>query len=120
VAQADGVPAAFHAFAHDDVVLFRPGHEPYRGKEGVRARFADWPAGGKLIWAPDAAEISARGDMGWTWGRGVFVLPGAEPSPSLYVSVWRRDLDGAWRYVTDIGITGPKPSAPGVSPDLRR
>lgn len=112
MAQEKGVPAAFVEFAHEDVVLFYPGREPYRGKSGVRERFARWPAGAKLIWAPAGAEISARGDMGWTWGRGDFVTADAKRTPSQYLSVWRRDFDGVWRYVSDMGIDGvPAPGA---------
>jgi ketosteroid isomerase-like protein len=118
LAQSRGAPAAFVEFAHDDVVLFRQGFPPYRGKDGVRARFAGWPAGAKLSWAPEAAEVSARGDMGWIWGRGDYVAPDGKRSTSLYVSVWRRDLDGAWRYVTDLGVDGPAalPASPAPPP----
>lgn len=112
MAQERGVPAAFVAFAHEEAMFFYPGREPYRGKDGVRERFARWPAGAKLIWAPEAADVSARGDMGWTWGRGRFVMPDGKESPSLYVSVWRRDFDGRWRWLVDIGVDGPAPTAP--------
>jgi ketosteroid isomerase-like protein len=123
--QEVGISTGFVEFAHEDVVIFAPGREPYRGKSGVRERFARLPAGTKLTWAPVSAEIAARGDMGWTWGRGVFTLPDGTSTTSLYVSVWRRDFEGAWRYVMDMGVDGPPISAaptPGQpkGADLRR
>jgi ketosteroid isomerase-like protein len=123
-AQEKGVPAAFVEFAHEEALFFLPGREPYRGKDGVRERFARWPGGAKLFWAPEAADVSARGDMGWTWGRGRFVMPDGKETPSLYVSVWRRDFDGRWRWLVDIGVDGPPlvplppalPAPPAVNP----
>lgn len=107
LAQEEGVPAAFAAFAHPDVVLFKPRTPPFVGAEGVAARFADWPAGGTLVWSPQEARVSARGDMGWTWGEGLYTPREGAPFRSLYVTVWQRDPAGRWRYVTDIGIEGP-------------
>ncbi len=110
-AQENGVPAAFQAFARDDAMLFFPGREPFEGPAGIDARFADWGPDSRLLWAPRAARVSARGDMGWTWGDGLFVSPEGEEFTSVYVSIWQRDLDGVWKWVVDIGVRGPEEPA---------
>jgi ketosteroid isomerase-like protein len=107
-AEADGVPAAFQAFARDDALFFYPGREPFEGAAGIDQRFADWDADARLLWEPRAARVSVRGDMGWTWGDGLFVQPNGETFTSTYVSIWARDLDGVWKWVVDIGIRGPE------------
>jgi ketosteroid isomerase-like protein len=106
-ALADGVPAAFQAFARDDALLFYPGRAPFEGPAGIDARFAEWGADDRLLWEPRGARVSARGDMGWTWGEGLFAPAEGEAFTSTYVSIWQRDLDGVWKWVVDIGIRGP-------------
>lgn len=115
-AQDKGVPGAFVDFAHEEATLFFPGREPFVGKAGVRERFSRWPAGAKLTWTPEGAEIAARGDMGWTWGRGVYIAPDGKQFPSLYTTVWRRDFDGNWRFVSNMGIDGPAAASPASPP----
>ena len=111
-AQEDGVEAAFLAFAREDALFFYPGREPYEGPEGISSRFSRWPEGARLLWEPRFARVSSRGEMGWTWGEGLFVMPDGERSTSWYVTIWQRDIDGVWKWVVDIGIDGPpEPSA---------
>lgn len=111
-AQEDGVEAAFLAFAREDALFFYPGREPYEGPEGIEARFADWPARDRLLWEPRGARVSVRGDMGWTWGDGLFVQANGDTFTSTYVSIWQRDLDGVWKWVVDIGVRGPEQANP--------
>jgi ketosteroid isomerase-like protein len=106
-AEQDGVQAAFQAFAREDALFFYPGREPFEGPAGIDSRFSRWPTGARLLWEPRFARVSSRGDMGWTWGEGLFVMPDGETATSWYVAIWQRDLDGVWKWVVDIGIDGP-------------
>ena len=106
MAQAQGVPAAFAHYAAEDAHQFAPGRDPARGREAVAAFWSGWPAGATLEWAPDYAQVSERGDMGWTWGRGVATVNGARTN-SRYVTIWRRNYEGEWRFVADIGNEDP-------------
>ena len=119
-AAEEGVAAAFAAFAADDAMLFVPGRAPLRGPEAARARFEDLPEGAQLVWEPRAAHVSSRGDMGWTWGVGLFRAPGEEPLTSHYVSIWTRDFDGAWIWAADIGVRGEAAPDPDLINQLRR
>ncbi|MBI1187953.1 MAG: hypothetical protein GC206_11605 [Alphaproteobacteria bacterium] len=101
MAQRAGVAAAFAHFAADDAHQFVPGQDPAQGRRAVSQFWSSWPQGAALSWAPEAAQVSDRGDMGWTWGRGSTTFNG-ETRTSRYVTVWRRNLDGEWRYVVEI------------------
>lgn len=102
-AQADGVPAAFTEYAAADALMVSS-DSITSGRAGVTALFADWPEGARLEWAPETGRVSARGDMGWTWGNSVRVAPDGTRTPGRYISVWTRDFDGNWRFAFDAPI----------------
>jgi ketosteroid isomerase-like protein len=112
--EKDGAQAAFQAFAREDALLFNPGQRPFEGAAGIDARFSEWHPDARLFWVPRGARVSTRGDMGWTWGEGLYISDTGERLTSWYVSVWGRDIDGVWKWVADIGQRGPR----SPSPDL--
>jgi len=62
----------------------------------------------ELDWAPMRAEISAAGDLGWTSGNATFERSSKEPkSMGYYFSLWRKQPDGGWKVVLDIGVDSP-------------
>lgn len=102
-AHADGVPAAFAEYASEDALMLSRA-DITSGRDAVVARFAHWPHGAKLDWAPEAGHVSARGDMGWTWGNSTLTAPDGTRTSGRYISVWARDLDGNWRYAFDAAV----------------
>jgi ketosteroid isomerase-like protein len=102
-AQDDGVPAAFTEYAAEDALIVTS-REIVSGRAGVTASYADWPQGARLEWAPEHGRVSARGDMGWTWGNSVYTAPDGARTNGRYISVWTRDYDGNWRYAFDAPI----------------
>jgi len=114
LSQREGVRAAFLAYLAEDAVLFRPG--PVPGREFVEARPSP-PV--ELTWWPVYAEVAASGDLGYTTGP--YVLrdtgpgQGGETQHGYYVTVWRRQADGAWKVVADLGVTTPPPAGPDAA-----
>jgi ketosteroid isomerase-like protein len=104
LAQEEGVPAAFAEYAAADAVMLRSEGAPTVGHDAIVARFATWPEGARLEWAPEAGRVSSRGDMAWTWGNAVYTAPDGTRSPGRYVSTWKRDDSGAWRFALDAGV----------------
>ena len=102
-ARADGVPTAFARFAADDTLIVTSS-EIISGRQGVTAAFAQWPQGAQLEWAPEAGRVSARGDMGWTWGNSVRIATDGTRTPGRYMTTWTRDYEGNWRYAFDAAI----------------
>ena len=104
---AQGARAAFLSFAADDAVLLSPGAAPMKhGREAIGAAFAEFPADAVLEWAPVAADIAASGDLGCTVGE---ALVRARGSYSKYLTIWKRQPDGAWKFVADGGNARPAP-----------
>ncbi|MFT3729567.1 MAG: DUF4440 domain-containing protein [Terricaulis sp.] len=102
-AAADGVPAAFAAYAAADVTMLSSS-DITRGQDGVTSAFANWPAGRMIAWAPEAGRVSERGDMGWTWGNATYTAADGTRTTGRYISIWTRDLDGNWKYTIDAGV----------------
>ena len=104
---AQGARAAFVAFAADEaVVLGPPGAPMTHGRDAIGAAFADFPADAVLEWTPVAADVAGSGDLGCTVGEATI---SARHSYSKYLTVWKRQADGAWRFVADGGNARPAP-----------
>lgn len=102
-AAAEGVPAAFNAFAAEDALIVTS-ESISTGRAGVVSRYQTWPEGARLEWAPETGRVSARGDMGWTWGNSTYVAPDGARVRGRYISVWTRDYEGNWRFAFDAPI----------------
>ena len=113
MAQNEGVAPAFAAYAAHDVRMFPDGGASYSGQAKMLERFANWPEGATLQWTPVEGMAGAAGDFGFTWGRFVFKAVGENGDESFaygkYVSVWRREETGNWKFVADIGNDSPAP-----------
>lgn len=104
---ARGAKAAFLAFAADEAVTLGPGAAPMNhGPDAIGASFAEFPADAVLEWAPVAADIAGSGDLGCTVGE---ALVRARGSYSKYLTIWKRQADGTWRFVADAGNARPAP-----------
>jgi ketosteroid isomerase-like protein len=84
-----------------------------RGREAVRKAWAPLfePNGPTLRWKPTRAEALVAGDVGYTigtWERHARDARGnAVVSRGQYLTVWRKQKDGAWHAEFDTGSTAP-------------
>ncbi len=110
----NGAHAAFLAFMSDDVRLFDGDHPPILGKAAAAAYYADVekrnPDGEKsstLQWTPLEAETSPDGVLGFTRGTWIFTGTkkdgGTQKVTGYYVTEWKRQSDGQYKFVLDIG-----------------
>lgn len=107
-----GAAEAFRMFLHDDATMFTTGSVPIKGRDFIYKRMKSSGDGAVLQWTPRAAEVSASGDLGWTWGDYVMIETGKEGERrafGYYVNVWKKDDDGQWKVVADIGTEAPAP-----------
>jgi ketosteroid isomerase-like protein len=102
----DGAKSAFlRAIAMDGKLL----NDPRSGAAAVNATYAQWPANATLKWEPSFVDVSASGDLGYTWGRYTFIVPngvkGGHPLIKMgtYVTIWKRQSGGDWKVVLDGG-----------------
>lgn len=109
---ARGTREAFiDAFAPDGIG-FQP--HPVKVKEEFSKRpVPPGPRRGVLNWSPLVAEVSQAGDLGYTTGPFVQEdLQTHEKRYGLYSSVWKKQADGMWKVVLDIGVAVPNAVAP--------
>jgi ketosteroid isomerase-like protein len=105
---------AFMTFIADDGLLFRPG--AVNGKKWMTEHPVP-PSDKKplLAWQPSFAGMSASGDMGFTTGPWEFKGDIQDEKPSGYghfVTVWKKQSDGTFRFVVDLGISHPQSGGP--------
>ena len=103
MSREQGVGLAMATYAADDGKLFQPGAPVAEGKDNIAALFQGLDPTSFMTWQPEGADVSARGDMAFSWGSWSQTQTGADPRSGNYVSVWKRDGEGAWRYVAHIG-----------------
>jgi ketosteroid isomerase-like protein len=109
-----GMKEAFLTYIADDGILLRPYSLPITGYEAVK-KFLDENGGGDftLTWTPIYADVSIAGDMGYTYGVYDLSLKDSDGKDQLhrgtYVSIWKKDKFGKWKFTLDTGNPGLEP-----------
>jgi ketosteroid isomerase-like protein len=103
---ASGAKTAFLAYAAEDAISFGGGAQITQGREAIGAGFDGFPAGAVLEWWPVAAQIAPSGDLGCTVGEARI---SSLKHYSKYLTIWRRQQGGAWKFVADGGNVRPAP-----------
>jgi ketosteroid isomerase-like protein len=66
-----------------------------------------------LTWTPVGADMSASGDLGYTYGYYEFQHKDQAgkrvAEHGKYTSIWKKQKDGNWKVVLDMGNAGPDP-----------
>jgi ketosteroid isomerase-like protein len=100
-----GSRAAFLHFLADDAITFQP--SPINAKKSWLARKDDGPS---LKWQPVFAAAARSCDLGYTTGPAEWRRRKEDEKPLGYgqsVSIWKKQNDGEWRVVIDIGGSAP-------------
>jgi ketosteroid isomerase-like protein len=104
-----GMQKAFIEFAHDSVVILKDNHMPIIGKQSlIESYMGKSDIGFVLTWKPANAIISESGELGYTYGFWMFVAQ-KDTSEGTYMTVWKKDLQGQWKYIADTGNDGLNP-----------
>ena len=108
----EGAPAAFREFLTGEALQFTGTGNVIRGNQQIYKQMsAAMDSSIVLDWEPEEGEVSISGDFGYTWGRyTVYKKVSGMGSDSLnplsegvYVNVWKKQPDGSWKVVVDIG-----------------
>ena len=113
-ADLQGTGVAFAEYIAPHGVVFS-GSEIVVGSEAVHALFDEQQrAGGTLNWRPIYADAAASGDLGFTVGESVFTGRGVNGTVvqrfGKYLTVWKKQPGGEWRFVVDGGNASPTPN----------
>jgi ketosteroid isomerase-like protein len=92
---------------------------PGNAREQV-AKNPDPPKDLQLIWEPRYGDSAASGELGYLTGPVKNILPSrnkGQPRHSNYFSIWKREQDGSFKVVMDVGVQtpGPVPYAEGFT-----
>lgn len=112
-----GTREAFAEFIADNGILFRP--TPVVGKKWMQEHpLAPSTTHPLLSWQPIFAAISRGGDLGYTTGPWEFKQDIKDARASAFgnfMTVWRKQPDGSWKFALDLGISNPEPKAPATT-----
>ena len=106
LAAQKGPRAAFLEYLAEGAIIFRP--QPidaisfYKSQTGPE---------GKLQWEPIRGDLSKGQDLGYTTGPWQMTTSSGGKDTirdGYYVSIWKKQADGRWMIVLDVGVPTPK------------
>ena len=108
LSKAKGMKYAFLEYAADSAVLLQRNVWPVVGKKAISAAFEAFSDSGfTLTWEPLDADMSRSGDFGYTYGLYTsFIKADSSVTRGKYVTIWKKQPDGSWKYVLDSGNEG--------------
>jgi ketosteroid isomerase-like protein len=104
----------YMSYYAEDAVEVPNGEDAIQGKTNIAKTmgFLD-DKKNQLMWTPVGADISAAGDLGYTWGTYEFRSKDKDGKPTVdygkYTSIWKKQRDGSWKVVLDMGNASPAP-----------
>jgi ketosteroid isomerase-like protein len=107
-----GIGPAFYEFFAEEGVGFNPHPAKFRENYRKRQPPAERPPV-TLDWWPVFGDVSAAGDLGYTTGPYVFTDQSPQkrrPFYGFYSSIWKKQADGTWRMMVDLGVDTPEPN----------
>ena len=104
-----GWKEAFLEYFSDSAIGY-DGEQVGLAKEQIRGN-PDPPKDHQLLWEPRYGDIARSGELGFLTGPSRTILPSrnnGQPRHGVYASVWKRERDGTFRVVMDVGTTTPR------------
>jgi uncharacterized protein (TIGR02246 family) len=117
-AAAEKAADGYMSFYAEDAVELPNGSPMLLGKEiiGKTMAFLD-DKNNRLTWSPIHVDVSESGDLGYTFGNYEFHSIGNAGKPSIehgkYTTIWKKQKDGRWKVVLDMGNSSPEPKDGG-------
>lgn len=99
----------FRSFIAENATFDGGTGEEERGRDAIQKAWSVYfvPGGATIRWKADRVEVLPPGDYGYTSGRYERQGKGADGKMTTmrgsYLTVWRKQKDGAWRVVYDTG-----------------
>ncbi len=100
-----GMGEAFVFYAAENAVINRD-NQLISGREAIKVYFENSSLKNiKLEWEPTFIDVALSNDLAYSYGDYVFsaVNEKGEPiqSKGIFHTVWKRQIDGEWRFVWD-------------------
>jgi ketosteroid isomerase-like protein len=106
---ADG----YMSYYAEDAVEVPNGADAIHGKTNIASTMSFLnDKNNQLVWTPVYADISASGDLGYTSGTYEFHSKHQDGKTTVeygkYTSIWKKQKDGSWKVVLDMGNASPR------------
>lgn len=114
LSEKQGLAKAFTTYAADDAIKLNDGVAPTVGFDSIRVQMSRMPANGfVLTWQALKADAAQSGELGYTFGQWMLTSKDnagkRKTQFGVYVTVWKRQRNGQWRFVLDGGNSTPEP-----------
>jgi ketosteroid isomerase-like protein len=107
MSEEEGVKNAFIKYIDSDGILLRPNQYPIIGADAVDFISQNEDSTFIMTWEPKGCTVAQSGELGYTYG--VYTIKLKRNNrifQGTYVSVWKKQPDGQWRFVVDSGNEG--------------
>ena len=107
MSEEKGMKTAFIEFLDSNGVLLRPKRLPIAGADAIDYLIQQNDTDYTLTWEPRNGNIAKSGELGYTYG--IYALRPSKKDTVIYgtyVSIWKKQADGTWKYILDSGNEG--------------
>ena len=105
MSRQNGMKKAFIEYMDSEGILLRPNRTPIIGADAIEFLSQANDTAYTLTWKPSGGEVSAAGDLGFTYG--IYTLNLTDTTLyGTYVSIWKKQEDGKWKFILDTGNEG--------------
>jgi ketosteroid isomerase-like protein len=102
-----GMKKAFMEYIDSNGVLLRPNEHPLVGADAIDYLSQLNDTTYTLEWKPENAIVAKSGELGFTYGYYKLTPNGKDTILyGTYVSIWKKQSDGRWKYLLDTGNDG--------------
>ena len=102
-----GAKNAFLEYIDSNGVLLKPDNFPIAGADAIDYLIQMNDSAYTLEWKPENGAVAESGELGYTYG--VYALKPSVKDTIIYgtyVSIWKKQSDGSWKFVLDSGNEG--------------
>jgi len=107
MSEEKGMKHAFLEYLDSNGVLLRPNQAPIVGADAIDYLIQQNDSTYTLKWEPKNGVVARSGEMGYTYG--IYALMPTSKDTIIYgtyVSIWKKEAGGKWKYVLDSGNEG--------------
>ena len=107
MSEEKGMKNAFLEYIDSNGVLLRPNRQPIVGADAIDYLIQQNDSAYTLQWEPQNGTVAHSGDLGYTYG--IYALKLKLQDTVIYgtyVSIWKKQANGQWKYVLDSGNEG--------------
>ena len=101
----------FLSYFSEDSAIVSSDAQTITGKPDIRSHYskAFSTPGFKISWTPAEARLDGAGELGYTYGTFQITTRDESGQPASrtgqYCTIWRKQRNGAWKIILDIGDT---------------